>query len=425
MINKYDLVVCGGGTAGISAGYIAAKLGLKTLIIEKKIHLGGSITSALVIPAMKSNTKDINCEFYNDFISKMKKYDAQITYGDDNQGWFNPELAKIALDEMMNDVGCDVLFNTEVVDASFDKNNVHSVKLSSNGLSLHIVSLYYLDATGNANFSKILENKILENNQSRQPMSLRFHVSGINLEKFSQWLLEIDSDRDVTTVFEIDGNIHLSTACTWDKDRKWALWPIFAKGIENNDITEEDAAYFQLFTIPGMNGTISLNCPRIHSDKDLDPLDIINTSIAIQTARKQIWRLFNFMKKYFLGFENAYISNIADMLGIRESRRVQAKRIYTKNDIISGKTYDNCVLHADYPIDIHSYNKDSSTLEKTTIDYELPIECLCLSDYENVFAAGRILSADFEAQAALRIQTSCFSMGEAVARHVSSLVNKS
>ena len=53
---KYDFVVCGGGTAGIAAGYIAAKLGLKTLIIDKNIHLGGSITSALVIPAMKSNT---------------------------------------------------------------------------------------------------------------------------------------------------------------------------------------------------------------------------------------------------------------------------------------------------------------------------------------------------------------------------------
>ncbi len=61
MYGKYDLVVCGGGTAGAAAGYISAKLGLKTLIIEKKSHLGGTITSALVTPAMKSNTQNINC----------------------------------------------------------------------------------------------------------------------------------------------------------------------------------------------------------------------------------------------------------------------------------------------------------------------------------------------------------------------------
>ena len=73
MSNKYDFVICGGGTSGIAAGYIAAKLGLKTLIIEKNIHLGGTMTSALVIPAMKSNSNDINSEFYNAFIKKMKE----------------------------------------------------------------------------------------------------------------------------------------------------------------------------------------------------------------------------------------------------------------------------------------------------------------------------------------------------------------
>ena len=60
----YDVVVVGGGTAGCAAAYTAGMLGLKTLIIEKNIHLGGAITSALVIPAMKSNTMNINCEFY-------------------------------------------------------------------------------------------------------------------------------------------------------------------------------------------------------------------------------------------------------------------------------------------------------------------------------------------------------------------------
>lgn len=424
MTIKYDFVVCGGGTAGIAAGYIAAKLGLKTLIIEKNIHLGGAITSALVIPAMKSNTNNINCEFYNDFILKMKKFNAQITYGDGNTGWFNPELAKMVLDEMMCDVGCDVLFDTNVIDANFSNKTVYSIKVESKGLSLHIESLYFLDATGDANFSHILKNNILKNNSSRQPMTLRFHVSGINLKSFSKWLLEIDNDTDVTTVYNIDGQIHLSTACTWDNSRKWALWPVFEKGIKNGDITEQDASYFQIFTVPAMKDTVSLNCPRIATEEDIDPLDIIKVSRAIQKGRKQIWRIYNFMKKYFVGFENAYISNIADMLGIRESRRVEGQKIYTKNDLLSNNTYENPVLHANYPIDIHSYKKDSSTLQNTTVDYELPIECLCISNYNNVFVAGRSLSADFEAQAALRIQTSCFSMGESVAKEVFRLLKK-
>ena len=423
-MKKYDLVICGGGTAGVAAGYISAKLGLKTLIIEKNIHLGGTITSALVMPAMKSNTKNINCDFLNDFVAELKKLGGQIEYGDGNIGWFNPELSKIALDNMLERVNCDVLYNTEIVNAVSEKNHVKSVCVSSKILSLYIDSLYFVDTTGDGNFSAILKNKILEDFSQRQPMTMRFHVSGVDLKKFSDWLLEFDKDRNVSTSFVIDGDIHLSTACTWDTDRNWALSPIFKQGIKDGIITEADASYFQLFTIPGMPGTVSLNCPRILLDKDIDPLDPLQVSKAISYSRKQIFRLYSFMRKHFPGFENSFISNIADMLGVRESRRICGKRIYTKDDILSGETYENPVLHSDYPIDIHSYKKDSSTLEKASVEYELPIECLISSDFDNLFMAGRNISADFSAQAALRVQTSCFSMGEAVAKHVASILIK-
>lgn len=420
---KYDIVVCGGGTAGVAAGYVSAKIGMKTIIIEKNIHLGGTMTSALVMPAMKSNTNNINCEFLNDFVDELKKLGGQITYGDGNIGWFNPELSKIALDSMLERVGCDVLYNTEIVSAITDINHIKSVCISSKMLSLYIDSNYFVDATGDGNFSAILKNKILENNKTRQPMTLRFHVSGIDLEKFSSWLMEFDKDRNVSTSYTIEGQIHLSTAATWDEDKKWALRSIFKQGIENGDITEADASYFQLFTVPGMPGTVSLNCPRILLEKDIDPLEPIETSKALIKARKQIWRLYCFMRKYFPGFEESFISNIADMIGVRESRRVKGKKIFTKEDILKGNTLENPVLHADYPIDIHSYKKDESTLQMTSSDYELPIECLMASDFENLFIAGRNVSADFSAQAALRVQTSCFSMGEAAARHIKSLLN--
>lgn len=420
---QYDLIVCGGGTAGVAAGYIGAKYGLKTLVVEKNIHLGGTITSALVIPSMKSNTQNINCEFYNDFIDELKKYEAQITYGDGNKGWFNPELSKIALESMMERVGCDILFNSEITNAVTENNHVKSICISSKTLSLYIDSLYFVDATGDGNFSSILKNKILENPRERQPMTLRFNVSGIDLDKFSKWLLELDEDRNVTTSYTIDNQIHLSTACTWDKDKNWALRPLFEEAVREGDLKEEDTAYFQLFTIPGMPGTVSLNSPRILMGQDIDPLDPFMQSKALIIAKKQIWRLFCFMKKYFPGFEGSFISNIADMLGIRESRRVEGKKVYTKEDILSAKKYENPVLHADYPIDIHSYKKDSSSLVHTNVDYELPIECLMSEKYDNLYIAGRIVSADFSTQAALRIQSSCFSMGEAAAKNIVSLLS--
>ena len=417
-MTQYDLTICGGGTAGVAAAYIGAKYGLKTLVVEKRIHLGGTMTSALVMPVMKSNTQNINCEFYNDFIDELKKFNGQITYCDGNRGWFNPELSKLALDSMLERVNCDVLYNTEILDAYSEGRTVNKISVISKMLSLYIDSSYFVDATGDGNFSKVLKNNLLLNPKSRQPMTLRFQISNIDMKTFSDWLLKIDKDRNVTTVCEINGEIHLSTACTWDNDRKWALKQVFDKAVENGDLNVSDTAYFQIFSIPGMPGSISLNCPRIQLDKDIDPLDMFARSKALTLARKQIWHLYCFLKKYFPGFENSYISNIADMVGVRESRRVEGQKIYTKSDILSGRTYENPVLHADYPIDIHSYTKDGSTLQPTRVDYELPIECLKASGFDNLYIAGRIVSADFEAQAALRIQSSCFSMGEAVARDV-------
>ena len=111
-----------------------------------------------------TNIRNINCEFYDDFIQELKKYNAQITYCDGNDGWFNPEISKIALDNLLESVGCDVIYNTEVTDAITNNKAVKSIKISSNMLSLYIESLYFLDSTGNSNFSKILNCNFLENN---------------------------------------------------------------------------------------------------------------------------------------------------------------------------------------------------------------------------------------------------------------------
>ena len=86
-MNKfYDVIIIGGGTAGCATAYIAGKLGLKVLLIEKGIHLGGTMTSGLVVPVMKSGNHQINTDFYNILVEEMHKVGGQITY-QDNSGW--------------------------------------------------------------------------------------------------------------------------------------------------------------------------------------------------------------------------------------------------------------------------------------------------------------------------------------------------
>ena len=429
----YDVIIVGGGAAGCAAAYTAGKLGMRVLLLEKRGVLGGSMTSGLVIPAMKSSKNQINTVFYKKLVSEMSKIKGQVTY-QNNPGWFNPELMKIVLDNIMLEAGVDVLFNACIKDISLKGRLIESVTIYNELLSVYnyaieklgktlsvsIGARYVVDTTGNCEIGKILNCKFLQNEKEVQPFSLRFIMSGIKLKTFSRWLLDTDSDREVTSVEVIEGDIHLSTACTWDNSRKWALRELFDDAVRNGVLKPSDINYFQVFTIPGMPNSLAFNCPRI-VDFNCN-IDIETTSKALTEARKAILRLTSFCKEYFPGFENAYISNISDMLGIRVSRRIKGKYVYKMDDIVSGKKFSNPVAIADYPIDVHSKDKNGSALTKVQ-DYEIPIESLISDDIDNLFVAGRCISCDFMAQGAIRIQPTCFSMGEGLAKYIKKLLD--
>ena len=279
---------------------------------------------------------------------------------------------------------------------------------------------YIIDATGDAKIFEKINLKFLNNFEKNsenkyQPINLRFIMSGIDIKEFSEWITELDTDRNVTTSTFIDGNIHLSTAYTWD-NKDWALAPVFRRGIEKGHITEEDSNYFQLFSIPGMPDSIAFNCPRLLNNLDIS--DKIACSNALKQGRESILRLSNFLRSEFKGFQKAYISSIANSLGVRVSNRIRGKYVYTIDDLRSGKKFDNPVLISKYPVDIHSANKGESVLDKQEHEYMLPVESLISADYDNLFAIGRCLSADFYAQGALRIIPCCFAMGEGLAKYL-------
>ena len=416
---NYDVVIVGGGTAGVACAYTSSKLGLKTLLIEKTDVLGGAITQGLVVPCMQTIDNGINNDFFNDLIKYSKNYNAQITYLDGNQGWFNPELLKIVFDKMLSDVKTDVFFSSEVISAKYSANSDikphFDLKVYCKMLSLDIETNYLVDATANGKIFEILNLEFLDKNENKfQSPSLRFIISNVDLKSFNDWIIELDKDREVTTSDIIDGDIHLSTAYTWDTNKNWALRPIFNLAVKNGDLKEDDCAYFQLFTVANMPKTVAMNCPQILIEHDFKtPYEYSN---ALKTGREKVLRLHNFCKKYLKGFENSFISHISDTLGIREDRRVKGKYVYTKDDMLSSKKFNNIAFAGDYPIDIHT-NDNSSTEEKRK-DYFVPIESLLSKDYDNLFVIGRCLSADFEAQSALRVQRHCFSMGEAVAKYI-------
>ncbi len=423
MEKEYDVVIIGGGTSGCACAYICAKNGLRTLLVEKNNFLGGLMTGGLVVPVMKSGIDDLNCEYYRKLVETAKKFNAQTTYKDKNDGWFNPVVLRIVLDDILSSFivkdNIDILFETTVDKVECDKDSIKKIVLNSNLNTVSIKGKYFVDATGSAEFSVLANCDLINDSSIYQQSSLRFILGNVDIEKFCDFICAVDKDENITNTNRNDLNcneLHFTTASTWDTNKLWALDKYLKKGVEEGVLLDIDRSYFQIFSIAKTKNQVAFNCPRINMYKN----DPYKASVELIKARKAIYRLFNFTRIYFPGFEEAIITNIAVQTGVREQNRVKTRYIYKESDLKSSKTFKTPVLRANYPIDVHIGQKNSSILQKTA-SYELPIESLMSFNYKNLFVIGKILGAEFLAHSALRVQKSCMSMGEGVANYIKNL----
>jgi len=418
---NYDLIIYGGGVSGVSAAYTAAKTGIKTLLIEKTDTLGGSASQGLVMPVMKVNSENINTNFVSDLKLYADKYNARHTFIDGNELWLNTELLKIVFDDMLSNTFCTVLFSSEPLSITAEDdifNNVINHKTSS----LNIKSKYIIDASADGIAFKLLGCGFQKKSDKKQMPSMRFIISGINMPVFADWLENLDPDRNITPIERASSQIYLSSAYTWDKNKNWALAPIFEQALQDNALKYEDTAYFQFFSIPNMPDSLNFNAPRILLKDNEDLSSPFVYSRCLIEGRARIFRLYKFCRKYLKGFENSYISNISSMLGVRESARVKGAYTASVNDITAPKTLKNAAFASDYPIDIHARSSEDDKLKQPKKTYYIPIEALISEKYSNLYGIGRIISSDFEAHSALRVQMSCFSMGEAAAKDIAAKI---
>lgn len=421
----WDLIVTGGGSTGVSAAISASRSGCKTLLIEKMGFLGGTATAALVTPMMKNMLADgtnLSNGLYSELLARLSEIGHAATHGNGNSGWFDPELMKCVLDDLCVESNVTLLFDTQVISVETENNSISTITVHNKSGLTKLTSKFYIDTTGDADLASLagVPFQYGENNNMHQAMSLRFNMANIDLEEFGKWIMEIDPDSGVSSVcYGENDQMLLHTAHTENmKDSK--LKPYFDKAIQDGVIKPEDADYFQVFSIPGQKGSLAFNCPRIYTEKVLDPLNQWDLSYAQVMGRKQIRRIAEFCKKYLVGFKDAYISQIAPSLGIRESRRIEGLYKLTEEDIFNARKFDNTAAKSNYPVDIHSNEKGKSVLKELDENdyYEIPIESMIPVNINNLFVAGRSVSATFKAQASLRIQPNCWSMGEAAGKIV-------
>ncbi|MFW5976860.1 MAG: FAD-dependent oxidoreductase [Bacillota bacterium] len=419
--HKYDVIIAGGGTAGSIAGIAASRKRKSTLIIDENSFLGGSSTGGQVTPMMSTNIpgnpvcSSISKEIQNRLIK------AGHAGEDDsgNKGWFNPEYLKFILEEMVKDENGDILYDTKIVDVMVDNDNIKGVIVyNKSGFKL-IKGKVFVDGTGDAVIASKAGVPCVEGPQNEdyfpQKVSLRFMMGNVDMVNFKKFLNNIGKKQ-----FNNSNLFH--TAMVWNKG--WILEDIFKQGVEEGYLKYEDGQYFQVFSVPGMPGVLSFNCPEIPDP--IDPFRDRDISYSYIKGRKMIKRLVKFLKKCIPGFKNSFILGVAPILGVRESRRIKGRYWLTEKDYFKKSKFADAIARTAYPLDIHGMEEEdlNFNLENKEGYMEIPFRSLIPQKIENLLVAGRSISSNFVIQSVLRIQPTCRATGEAAGLGAALAVNK-
>lgn len=191
MQRKYDLIVVGGGFAGVCAAIEAAKKGVQVLLVEKYNCLGGAAANCLVMPFMNYYTKIPNTDkkeyLTGDLFIEILKEIEQLGGMKGISFDFDEEIIKLVLNRMCIKYGVNLLFNTVVTDAVCQNEKIISVNALGKSKKLELFADYYIDATGDGELSALAGCAYTlgrEKDSLCQPMTLCFRMSGVDKDKF-------------------------------------------------------------------------------------------------------------------------------------------------------------------------------------------------------------------------------------------------
>ena len=410
-----DVIVVGGGPAGMCAAIAAAREGAGVVLVEQANACGGMATQGLVGPFMTCYDRQAKTMIirglFEEIVQRMVDrgyaiHPSQVHAGTCFTSWivlghehvtpFEPEGLKLIMDEMIQEAGVKVLYHTCFLRPLMERDRIAGVLVSSKkGLEV-IEGKVVIDCTGDGDVAQRCGAPYEMGDQQLhqvQPATMFFHVSNVDGER-----LEADIQAHLHTFYRKDGVNYRSL--------HWRV----AQARANGDWSLQRVS-IGIFRMPKPDEWC-VNTSRI---MNVDSTDNESLTRAEIEGRRQADEILRFLRKYVPGCENARMKATASCIGIRESRHIVGDYWLTGEDLLQGKVPEDTILLSANSVDVHGrFGPVSNEYVAIQSDYYgVPYRCLLPRGVEQLLVAGRCVSADSTAAGAIRVIPPCMGMGEA------------
>lgn len=405
-----DVLVVGAGPAGIGAAVCAARNGAGTFIFDQSGCVGGMATDGLVGPFMTAydakSEKQIIRGFFEEIVDRMAETGGAIRpsevrsgtsragfykIGHDHVGPFDNEAFKMAATELLQEAGVEILLHTQFIDVLMEGDQIAGVIIANkSGMSV-IRAKVVIDCTGDADVAARAGVKYELGNVedgNMQPATMFFRVCNVDSQRLKEHIKEHEAEiRPFYGPFS---------------------WLIKEKQKEWGDVPRAEVCLFE----SPEPGEYRLNVSRI---LDIDGTNAEDLTRAELVGMKQAHKIYDFLKKYAVGFENAKFMGTAAKVGIRETRHIDGLYKLTVEDVTNCRVPESSIAVLATNMDTHNRNDPGGTyytLEKGPY-FGVPYYCLVPKGVGNLLVAGRSLSADAMAGSATRMIPCCIVFGQA------------
>lgn len=409
---KFDVIVAGGGTAGVLAGLSAAREGAKTLIVEKNRCLGGQFTSGMQGAWVGFSDKVKRCvggmtwELRN--ILKEKNAIVDENPDTDVCYLYDTEVAKVVLDDMaQKEPNLTVYLNTQIADVIQEGDTVIGLTVLSEMQLKNIYGGIVIDCTGDAAVSaKAGAEFAIRDDRELQPMTLIGKMAGVDMEKVRDYYKKNPPIEDTMM------------PPAWHDFKTFPGLMHFGLKDELKNVTlPTDKEYLRhwlgIFTSTPNQGEMTINCSGA---LEADSTQGFETRTEQENFSQQcLYDVAWAMKNYIPGFENSYLTAIASMLGVRESRRVICDYEVTFDDFLNAKEFDDSIGRGAMPAGFHTPEGETMCVYdlEPGKSMTIPYRCMVVKGKENLLVAGRCVSYEIEVANCIRCMPQCMVMGEA------------